>query len=116
MAEAIAPDEKQRRFDAALDELQRTAEAGGVVPAEIFNEFLMAAQNDRSDTRYKTLLEAVGKDSDSGAVERSPGCSWWARSSGDILTARFGITWRVESRRPDRGIARGINRANRRTS
>jgi hypothetical protein len=64
MAEDITLKEKERRFDAALDQLQRTVEGGGVVPDEIVNEFLIAAQNHRSDTRYKALLGSAGKDSD----------------------------------------------------
>ena len=55
MAEDITLDEKLRRFDVALDLLQQTIEAGGVVPDEIFNEFLVAAEEYRSDARYKAL-------------------------------------------------------------
>ncbi|HWO35376.1 MAG TPA: hypothetical protein VNO32_41810 [Candidatus Acidoferrum sp.] len=64
MAEDITLDEKFRRLDAALDKLQRTIEAGGVVPDEIFSEFLTAAENCRSDVRYKALLESAGSNSD----------------------------------------------------
>jgi hypothetical protein len=35
-------------------------EAGAAVPDEIFDEFLEAAENDRTDTRYKALLGSVG--------------------------------------------------------
>ena len=45
MAEDISLEEKLRKFDVALDKLQRTVEAGGVVPGEILDEFLMAAEN-----------------------------------------------------------------------
>jgi|BogFormECP03_OM2_1039629.scaffolds.fasta_scaffold00177_6 hypothetical protein len=60
MAEDITLDEKLRRFDVALDLLQQTIEAGGVVPDEIFNEFLVAAENYRSDARYKALSGSAG--------------------------------------------------------
>lgn len=62
MAEDITLDEKLRKFDVALGKLQRTVEASGVVPDEIFNEFLMAADNYRSDMRYKALLGSVGNN------------------------------------------------------
>jgi hypothetical protein len=56
MAEDITLDEKFRRLDAALDELQRTVEAGGVVPDEIFNEFLTAAEEYRQDPEYRAAV------------------------------------------------------------
>jgi len=59
MAEGITLDEKLRRFDAALNKLERTVEAGGVVPDEIFNEFLMAAEEYRKDPEYRALLGCV---------------------------------------------------------
>ncbi len=63
MAEDITLDEKLRRFDAALDKLQRVVEADSVVPDDVFNEFLMAAENYRSDMRYKTLLGSAERRS-----------------------------------------------------
>ncbi len=56
MAEDIALEEKERRFDAALDKLQRTVEAGGGVLNETLDEFLDAANDYRKDPRYKALL------------------------------------------------------------
>ena len=56
MAEDITLDEKFRRFDAALDELQRKVESGGAVPDETSAEFLAAAEDYRKDWRYKALL------------------------------------------------------------
>jgi hypothetical protein len=64
MAEDIPLEEKERRFDATLNKLQRTVEAGGVVSNEIFNEFLVAAEKYRSGARYKALLGPAGNDSD----------------------------------------------------
>jgi hypothetical protein len=64
MAEDITLEEELQRFDAALDKLQRTVAAGGVVPDEIFDEFLEAAENYRSDMRYKALLGLGCDDSD----------------------------------------------------
>jgi hypothetical protein len=37
MADDISLEEKLRQFDVALDKLQRTVEAGGAVPDEMFN-------------------------------------------------------------------------------
>jgi hypothetical protein len=68
MAEDITVDEKLRRFDAALDKLQQTVEAGAGVPDETFNEFLVAADNYRTDTRYKALLGSASNDSDSNSA------------------------------------------------
>jgi hypothetical protein len=56
MADDISLEEKLQRFDVALDKLGRTVEAGGVVPDEMFNEFLEAAQAFRNDPEYKALL------------------------------------------------------------
>jgi hypothetical protein len=64
MAEDTTLEEKERRFDEALDKLQRTVEAGGGVPNEIFNEFLVAADDYRRDMRYKGLLESARNDFD----------------------------------------------------
>ena len=64
MADDISLEEKWRKFDVALDKLQRTVEAGRVVPDEIFNEFLMAAENYRSDMRYMARLGSTTNDSD----------------------------------------------------
>jgi hypothetical protein len=60
MAEDFTLDEKLRRFDVALNKLQRTVEAGQVVPDEIFNEFLDAAQAYRTDPDYRALLGTLG--------------------------------------------------------
>ncbi len=68
MADDISLEEKLRRFDAALDKLQRMVEADSVVPEDVFNEFLMAAENYRSDMRYKELLGSASNDSDSNAA------------------------------------------------
>lgn len=68
MAEDITLEEKLRRFDAALDKLQRMVEADSVVPEEVFSEFLMAAENYRSDIRYKALSEPANNNSDSNAA------------------------------------------------
>jgi hypothetical protein len=62
MADDITLEEKLRRFDAALEKLQRMVEADSVVPDEVFNEFLMAAENYRSDMRYKELLGSFGNN------------------------------------------------------
>jgi len=67
MAEDITLDEKLRRFNAALDKLQRTVEAGGGVLNETLDDFLEAAENYRSDVRYKALLGSAGNDSFSNA-------------------------------------------------
>jgi len=75
MAEAITLEEKERRFDEALDKLQRSFDAGGGVPDEIFNEFLVAAENYRSDARYKALLGSAGADA-TAMTSRSPIPSW----------------------------------------
>ncbi len=64
MADVIAFDERERRFDAALDKLQRMADAGGGVPDETMDEFLEAAQDYRRDTRYKALLGSTDNDDD----------------------------------------------------
>jgi hypothetical protein len=60
MADDISLEEKLRKFDVALDKLQRTVEAGGVVPDEIFSEFLMAAEEYRKDPEYRALLGSAG--------------------------------------------------------
>jgi hypothetical protein len=60
MIEDITLEEKLQRFDAALDKLQRMVEADGVVPDDVFNEFQTAAENYRSDMRYKAQLGSVG--------------------------------------------------------
>jgi hypothetical protein len=60
MADDISREEKLRTFDVALDKFQRTVEAGRVAPDGIFSEFLMAAEDYRSDARYKALLGSVG--------------------------------------------------------
>jgi hypothetical protein len=59
MAEDITLEEKLRRFDAALDNLQRTVKAGAAVPDEIFSEFLVAAEEFRKDPEYRALLGCV---------------------------------------------------------
>ena len=64
MAEDVTLDKKERRFDAALDNLQRTAEAGATVPDEIFDEFFVAAQEHRKDQNYEALLGSAGRGSD----------------------------------------------------
>jgi len=56
MADDMSLEEKLRKFDVALDKLQRMVKADSVVPDDVFNEFLMAAENYRSDMRYKALL------------------------------------------------------------
>jgi hypothetical protein len=68
MAEDITLEEKLRRFDAALDKLQRMVEADSVVPEEVFNEFLMATEHYRSDMRYKALSGPAKNNSDSNAA------------------------------------------------
>jgi len=62
MAEDITLEEKLRRFDAALDKLQRMVEADSFVPDQVFNEFLMAAESYRSDMRYEAQLRPVGNN------------------------------------------------------
>jgi hypothetical protein len=62
MAEDITLDEKFRGLDVALNKLQRTIEAGGVVPDEMFDEFLEAAQAYRADPEYRALLGSAGAD------------------------------------------------------
>jgi hypothetical protein len=62
MAANISLEEKERRFDAALDKLQRTVEAGGGVLNETLDAFLEAANDYRSDMRYKALLGSAGQD------------------------------------------------------
>jgi len=64
MAEDITLDEKVRRFESALDKLHQTVEAGAGVPDEIFNDFVVAAENYRSDTQFRALLGPAGCDSD----------------------------------------------------
>ncbi|HWO34715.1 MAG TPA: hypothetical protein VNO32_38475 [Candidatus Acidoferrum sp.] len=64
MAEVIAFDERKRRFDAALDNLQRTLDTGSGVPDETLNEFLEAAHDYRSDMQCMALLASTGNDSD----------------------------------------------------
>jgi hypothetical protein len=59
MADDISLEEKLQRFDVALDLLQRTVEAGGVVPDEIFNDFLDAAEEFRKDPQYRAVLGCV---------------------------------------------------------
>jgi len=68
MANHITLAEKGRRFDEALEKLQRTVEAGDDVAGETLNEFLEAAENYRSDMRYKALLGPANSDSDSNAA------------------------------------------------
>jgi len=63
MAKVIAFDERERRFDAALDNLQRTLDAGSGVPDETLNEFLAATDDYRRDMRYKAPLGPTGNDS-----------------------------------------------------
>jgi hypothetical protein len=60
MADDISLEGKLRKFDVALDKLQRMVEASGVVPDEMFNEFLEAAQAYRNDPEYKALLGPTG--------------------------------------------------------
>jgi hypothetical protein len=69
MAEDITLEEKERRFDAALDKLQRTVEAGGDALDETLDDFLEAANYYRSDMRYQELLGSASDDSDPGSVE-----------------------------------------------
>jgi hypothetical protein len=59
MAEDITFDEKLRRFDAAMDKLQRTIEAGGSGVNGMMDEFLEAAQAYRKDPEYRALLGCV---------------------------------------------------------
>jgi hypothetical protein len=61
MAEDITPAEKLRRFDVALDTLQRTVEAGGVVPDETLEDFLEAAQAYRTEPDYRKLLGSADR-------------------------------------------------------
>jgi hypothetical protein len=68
MADDITLEEKERRFDAALDKLQRTVDAGGGVLNETLEEFLEAADNYRSDTRYKAMFGSASNDSDSNVA------------------------------------------------
>jgi|HubBroStandDraft_6_1064221.scaffolds.fasta_scaffold2238971_1 hypothetical protein len=56
MTEEIALVEKERRFNDALDRLQRAVEAGGAVPDGTFGEFLAAADDYWTDLHYKALL------------------------------------------------------------
>jgi hypothetical protein len=56
MLEEITLEEKERRFNDALDRLKRTLEAGTDVPDETFEEFLAAADDYRKDLSYKALL------------------------------------------------------------
>jgi len=70
MADDISLEEKLRQFDVALDKLQRTVEAGGAVPDEMFNEFLMAAQEYRKDSNYRALLGSASDDSGPNCEER----------------------------------------------
>jgi hypothetical protein len=56
MAEEIALEEKERRFNEALDRLQRTVESGGAVSDQTFAEFLAAVDDYRNDLRYKASL------------------------------------------------------------
>jgi hypothetical protein len=68
MADGISLEEKLQRFDAALDKLARTVEAGGGVLNETLDEFLEAAGKYRSDARYKALLGSATNDSDSNVA------------------------------------------------
>jgi hypothetical protein len=68
MANHITLTEKERRFDEALEKLQRTVEAGDGVAGETLNEFLEAAENHRRVMRYKALLAPANNDSDSNAA------------------------------------------------
>jgi hypothetical protein len=63
MAEDITLEEKLHRFDAALNNLRLAVESDTVVSDEIFDEFLLAAQDDRRDMRYKALLGSAGRNS-----------------------------------------------------
>ena len=56
MLEEIGLEEKERRFNDALDSLQRTVEAGRGVPDETLAQFLAAADDYRKDLLYKALL------------------------------------------------------------
>ena len=56
MAEEMTLEENERRFNAALDRLQRMVDAGGGVPDETLAEFLTAADDYRKDLRCKALL------------------------------------------------------------
>jgi hypothetical protein len=49
MIEEITLEEKERRFNEALDRLQRTVDAGGGVSDETMAEFLAAADDYRKD-------------------------------------------------------------------
>lgn len=53
MIEEIPLEEKERRFNEALDRLQRTVDAGGGVPDGTLVELLAAAAAYRKDLRYK---------------------------------------------------------------
>jgi hypothetical protein len=64
MAEDITLEEKERRFDTALDKLQQTVDASGSVLNEMLDVFLEAADNYRIDKRYKALLGSGGNDPD----------------------------------------------------
>jgi hypothetical protein len=68
VVEDITLEEKERRFDTALDNLQRTVEAGGGVLNETLDEFLEAADDYRRDMRYKSLLGSASNDSDSNSA------------------------------------------------
>jgi hypothetical protein len=63
MAEDITLEEKLRRFDAALDTLQRTVEAGGVVPDGTLEDFLEAAQAYRTEPDYRMRLGSADRHS-----------------------------------------------------
>jgi len=68
MAEDIGLEEKLRKFDGALDKLQRTVKGGAGVLHETLDEFLEAAHNYRSDMRYKAMLGSARHDSDSNVA------------------------------------------------
>lgn len=53
MADDITLGEKERRFDEALNKLQRTVDAGIGVLVETLDEFLGAPDARRQDPRYK---------------------------------------------------------------
>ena len=60
MAKEITLEQKERRFNNALDELQRAVEAASGVPDETFAEFLAAADEYRKDLRCKASLALCG--------------------------------------------------------
>jgi hypothetical protein len=68
MADDIGLEEKLRKFDGALDKLQRTVKTGAGVLHETLDEFLEAAHNYRSDMRYKAMVGSASHDSDSNVA------------------------------------------------